>query len=473
MPRRRRVPPSPALEPLDFAAIRAEFEIPGPFPAEVETAAGDLISSDTGPRIDATDLDLVTIDPPGSKDLDQAVGIEARDPGWRVFYAIADVGAWVDPGGPIDLEARRRTQTHYCPDLRVPLHPHALGENAASLLPDGPRPAALWTIDVGADGTTTAVDVVRALVRSRAQLTYGEVQASIDDGSVRTGLAEFPALGAALLADAFRRNAINLGLPEQEVETTADGGWTLRTRTDLAIEEWNAQVSLLTGRAAATLMAEHGVGLLRTLPEPDPAEFPRFQRVAASLGIEWPEGTHPGAVLASLDTSRPRHGAFADLCSELLRGAGYTVVSGTDGEVPGHAGVGAPYAHVTAPLRRLVDRFTTEICLALVANDPVPVWVLDSLEGLPELMTEGDRRSRKLERAVIDATEAFVLAPQIGSVFPAAVMEGGETYGTVVLDDPAVQARCDTPRLELGEEIHVRCTEADVAERRVRFERTS
>jgi exoribonuclease R len=94
----------------------------------------------------------VTIDPPGSRDLDQAVAIETLPDGWRVFYAIADVAAWVDPGGAIDRTARERTQTYYSPDVRTPLHPPVLGEGAASLLPDGARPAALWTIDVDATG---------------------------------------------------------------------------------------------------------------------------------------------------------------------------------------------------------------------------------------------------------------------------------------------------------------------------------
>ncbi|MEZ5178333.1 MAG: RNB domain-containing ribonuclease [Acidimicrobiales bacterium] len=77
---------------------------------------------------------------------------------------------------------RGRTQTYYAPDRRVPMHPPVLGEGAASLLPDGPRPAVLWTIDVAGDGTTQAVDVRRATVRSRAQLTYADVQADLDAG---------------------------------------------------------------------------------------------------------------------------------------------------------------------------------------------------------------------------------------------------------------------------------------------------
>ncbi len=153
--------------------------------------------------------------------------------------------------------------------------------------------------------------------------------------------------------------------------------------------------------------------------------------------------------------------------------AGYTVVRVRPPADPGHAGVGAPYAHVTAPLRRLVDRFGTELCLAAGAGAPVPGWVDEALDGLPAAMVEGDRRGRALERAAIDATEALVLADRVGDVFAATVVETGPRFGTVALAEPPVRARCDARSLPLGGEVRVRCTEADVAARRVRFERVS
>ncbi|NLD77775.1 MAG: RNB domain-containing ribonuclease, partial [Acidimicrobiales bacterium] len=370
-------------------------------------------------------------------------------------------------------ETRRRTQTFYSPDQSNPLHPAAIGADAASLLPDGERPSVLWTIDVNDDGTMGDIDVRRAMVRSRAQLTYQEVHDAMAAGRAPASVAELASIGPALQADASRRGAIELGLPEQEVVPHAGGGWTLALRANLPVEEWNAQISLLTGRAAAVLMLDGGHGILRTVPAADPARFPRLRNSASSLGIEWRRSEGPGEVLARLDMANPRHAAFADLAAELLRGSGYTPINGEPLDDPGHAGVGAPYSHVTAPLRRLVDRFGSEVCIALSASKAVPGWAEEAIAELPELMREGDGLSRELERTAVDATEAFVLHQRVGEVFPAAVMETGRENGTIVIDDPAVKARCKGDDLPLGAEIHARCTEADVARRTVAFERVS
>ena len=63
----------------------------------------------------------------------------------------------------------------------------------------------------------------------------------------------------------------------------------------------------------------------------------------------------------------------------LLRGAGYATFDGQLPEQPEHAALASTYAHVTAPLRRLVDRYGLEICAALCAGDEVPQWVVDGL----------------------------------------------------------------------------------------------
>ncbi|SOC53377.1 Exoribonuclease R [Blastococcus aggregatus] len=466
-----RVPRWPAAAPAgpDFAAIRAEFDVPEEFPAAVLAAAEQRAAQPRLPELDATDLPLVTLDPVGSRDLDQAVHLARLGGGYRVTYAIADVGAVVALGGPLDGEAGRRGQTLYSPDRRTPLHPPVLSEGAASLLPGELRAAALWTIDLDADGEPLRVDLRRARVRSRAQLDYPAVQVQADAGTLPEPLALLPVIGRLLQRRAAERGAIELGTPDQSVEATPDGGWTLVLRGDLPVEGWNAQISLLTGRCAATLMLDGGRGLLRTLPPPRPSDVDSLRVLAPALGVDWPEGAAPGAVISGLDPARPGHAAFLEEAVTLLRGAAYTAFDGVPPEQPGHGGVGAPYAHVTAPLRRLVDRFGTEVCLALAAGtEPDPV-LRAALPELPALMAASDRRTRDVERAVVDATEAWLLHGREGQTFSAVVVEAEDGRGTVVLDDLAIRGRCTGEGLRPGTRIRARLEQADVVGRTVRF----
>ena len=306
-------------------------------------------------------------------------------------------------------------------------------------------------------------------MRSRAQLDYPAIQEQADAGTLPEPLALLPRIGTLLQARAAERGAIELGTPDQEVRATPDGGWTLAFRGDLPVEAWNAQISLLTGRCAAALMLDGGVGVLRTLPPPRPEDVERLRLLAPALGVEWPDGATPGAVISGLDPSDPGAAAFLDEAGILLRGAAYTPFDGTPPQQPGHGGVGAPYAHVTAPLRRLVDRFGTEVCLALAAGaEPAPE-LRAALPELPALMAASDRRTREVERAVLDATEAWVLRGREGQTFSAVVVDAEDGRGTVVLDGHAVRGRCTGEGLTPGTRVQVRLEEADVVARTVRF----
>jgi len=162
--------------------VRRELGIPADFPPDV-LAAARAATVPLSRYDDATDIPFVTIDPEGSMDLDQAVHVERRGRGYRVRYAIADVAAFVIPGGVLDAEARQRGLTLYAPDGRIPLHPAELSEGAASLLPQQERPAVVWTLDLDSDAAVRSTDVRRARIISRAQLAYDEVQRQLDDGA--------------------------------------------------------------------------------------------------------------------------------------------------------------------------------------------------------------------------------------------------------------------------------------------------
>jgi exoribonuclease R len=432
--------------------------------ADAERAARDVRLPDE----DATDVALVTVDPSGSRDLDQAVHLARDGSGYLVTYAIADVAAFVAPGSALADEAVRRGETLYFPDARVPLYPPSLSEGAASLLPGQLRPAVVWRIALDADGTATSVDVRRARVRSRAQLDYAQVERDADAGTVDPALALLPEIGTRRQALARQRHAINLDLPAQEVERDGDG-WRLVFRRPLAVEDYNAELSLLTGMCAARLMLDHRHGILRTLPEPDERTVASLRRTALALGVDWPAGAAPGDVLARLDRGDPRQVALIDHAGALLRGAAYTAFVDSMPDVQTHAGIGAPYAHVTAPLRRLVDVYASEVCLALSAGTDVPAWVDARLAELPVTMREADQRAHAIDHAVVDMTEAWLLWERVGEQFEVLVIDADEHAATVLLDDPPVRARCSGERLPIGQRISATLVEADVERRTVRF----
>ena len=466
-------PPLATTLQQGIADIKREQALPLAFPPEVEALAAQVAATPRLPELDRTDIALVTIDPPGSMDLDQALHVERSGDGFRLHYAIADVAAFVTAGDAIDLEAHRRGETLYGADAKVPLHPKALSEGAASLLPGQLRPALLWTIDVDPGGEISTVDVRRARVRSRARLDYDGVQADIDGGRADPMWALVRALGELRKARERRRGGISLPLPEQEIHIDEGGQWTLDFRARKPVEDWNEQLSLLTGMAAARLMVRAKVGVLRTLPKPEPWAIDRLRRTAKALGIAWPDALSYPEFIDSLDPSQPRHVAMMVASTSVLRGAAYVSFNGEVPAQPMHWPLAAEYAHATAPLRRLVDRYSGETCVALCAGQPVPAWVLAALPALPATMQQADQRASRFERAVLDLVEAATLSSRIGEVFDGSIVElqhDDPTRGVVVLREPAIEApvSADAP-LPLGDRVRVRLVEADPARRSTRF----
>ncbi|WP_433622602.1 RNB domain-containing ribonuclease [Nocardia sp. CA-120079] len=557
--------------PVDFGAIRSEFGLASAYPAAATAAARDAIDAFAGTRADRTDIPFVTIDPPGAMDLDQAVHIERTSSGFTVHYAIADVGAVVDPAGPLAQEAGARGQTFYLPDGIVPLHPPILSENSASLLPDQTRPAALWTIECDENAEPQRFTVIRATVRSRARLDYASVQADADTNRLHPSIAALPEFGKRRIEAGLARGAIGLRLPAQSVirDDKAVGHWRLVVEPRTAADDWNEQISLLTGMCAAQIMLNgtgsdgapsvgERIALLRTMPPPIDSAIASMRRTAAALGVDWPTEQSVGRMLAGLDPNAPATLVLMSEATGLLRGAGYTVLDGAvagangsgagaqssgrmrsagdtpstgdaeslggsgapdrSGSVGGagapgstgavggvgslgsagtvggkgsvgggrtgaklastaqtannlqHSAIGAPYAHVTAPLRRLADRFATEICLARCTGTEVPQWVRDGLLPTAESMKRSDSLAGKVERACIDLTESTLLAERSGSIFEAVVVReaNGTRPAEVFIADPPVVGPCIGAPPE-GEQVQVRLVAADPTTRKISF----
>lgn len=444
-----------------FKAIRREFEVPEVFPPEVVVEARSSADAAELPDRDETAVPFITVDPPTSMDLDQAMCIERRGDGYRVRYAIADVPAFVRAGGAVDAEARRRGQTVYCPDARVQLHPSELSEGAASLLPGQVRPAFVWDMTLAADGEGTAVEVYRAMVRSVRRYDYEQVQRDVDAGTAEECLVLLKEVGEKRVLLERKRGGAALPMPEQEVEEGENGRFRISFRPLLPSEDWNAQISLLTGMGAADLMLRGEVGILRTMPPPHPRDLERFRRRAAAAGVDWPEDVSYGELLRSLDHTNPLHLALIHEATTLFRGAGYTAFDGVPPAQPEHSAVANPYAHVTAPLRRLVDRFGLVVCEALSAGREVPAWVREALPTLPETMTASDRRTNGVERSCTDAVEAAELQPYVGRTLEGVVVDENQKGVVVQLVELAVVAKA-SGAARAGETVTLRVDAVDI-----------
>lgn len=231
-----------------LAQIRHQYQVPAEFPDEVLQAAAAAARREPTEHVDRTDVPFVTLDPESSTDLDQAFTI-TRDRATDALllqYAIADVAWFVRDGDAVDTEAWQRGMTLYLPDGKAGLYPPVLAEAAASLLPDGPRPAVVFHVRLAPDGIATLDGAERAIVRTRAKLAYDRVtEADLPDG--------FGEFARRMEAAEVARGAAPVDPPEQVVKRNTHG-YRLAFRPRLASETANAALSLATNMAVADAM---------------------------------------------------------------------------------------------------------------------------------------------------------------------------------------------------------------------------
>lgn len=480
-----------------LAALRTELELPGEYPEDALKEAREAVERQVLPDLDLTHIPFVTIDPASSTDLDQALFIERNGSGYRVSYAISDVPSFVRPGGALDAETRQRGQTFYVPDGRIPLHPEVISEQAGSLLAHQECAAFVWEFALDSEAEVSEVAVRRARMRSRAKLNYKAVQAELDAGTASPVLQLLREVGLKRVELERKRDGASLNTPDQEIVQVSDGGgYRIVAAPPLPVEDWNAQISVMTGMAAAQLMLDGKVGILRTMPEPDERSLLHFKRQTAALGKPWDGEVSYGEYLRTLDAGDPRQLAILHSAGLLFRGAGYTPFDGSVPHNAKQAAIGAPYAHTTAPLRRLIDRFVLVICEALSNGTEIPGWARTALPSLPEIMATSDQLAARMERLALDTVEAALLVNHIGQEFDAVVISGSKPgrnndngdpgnpnggngngkngngrgpYGVIQIADPAVTAKCDG-ELESGTKIRVKLLRADIASREIAFE---
>ena len=446
-----------------LAAIRAQYAIPAEFPPEVLAEAEATKNRAPTAHADWTDRSFVTLDPATSTDLDQAFVIEPAGADLILHYALADIGWFVPAGGAMEAEAWKRSLTLYLPDDRARLYPAALSEAAASLLPDGPRPAIVASVRCAGDGAVRLEGMTRALVRSRAKLAYESV-----DVAAVPHLAEF---AARMQRGEDARGAARVDPPEQEVERQADGAFRLTFRPWLPSETANAALSLAANMAIADALFAAKTGLFREMAPPDARAIARLRNTARALGLAWPDNATLPQFERTIDPAARAGAAFQLAVRRAGSGAHYLPFA--EGHVPWHAALGATYTHATAPMRRLADRYVLEAVLAIANGRPLPAACADAFVRLPKVMDKADAREGAVERAVIGLAETALLHGHEGETFAAVVTDLDERGARIQLCDRPVVSRVDAHRVASGDDLRVRLVEADPVKRILRFERVN
>ena len=467
-----------------LADIRRTNELPSEFSADVLAEADAAVAAgvDRTNRLDYTDEHFATLDPASSTDLDQAFALTLAADTFVLRYAIADVGAVVPRGSALEAEAWKRASTLYLPDYKIPQYPRQLSEGGASLLPNVDRPAIILTVALGPDLVPLLRSVERAVIRSKAKLAY-EMCSPADAHPL------LPAFAARMAESDRVRGADRVQRPEQEIEhdPSAPGELHLRFRALTESERANAAMSLAANLAVASLFVARGFGLFRDLDAPTRRDVESLRRTAKGLGLAWADDEDLRVVLRRLRPDDPIDATFSIAVRRAGGGAVYRTYrpTGPGGELrsgtktgspagPWHAAMGAPYAHATAPLRRLADRYVLDLAVALMSDGPKPTDAAfndaATLDRLPPVMAAVGSLASRVERDCIDLVEAVTLLGREGEVFNGVVAEDAGPTSVVHLLDEGIRIRLRLHDAVAGDALRLRLVTADPAKRTLTFE---
>jgi ribonuclease R len=417
---------------VSLVAIHAH-SIRNEFAPEVLAEAEKAKPATLKGREDWRDLPLVTIDPPDAKDHDDAVhAVADSDPGnpdgFIVTVAIADVAAYVRPGGVLDREALERGNSVYFPDRVVPMLPERISNDLCSLVPHQPRPALAVRMVIGADGRKKSHSFHRVMMRSAAKLSYQQAQDAIDRRPDDTTgpildplLRPLWAAYGCVAGERDRRGPLSLDLPERKIVLKADGTVDRifvpeRLEAHRLIEEF----MILANVAAAETLEKAGSPLVyRVHDEPSLEKMRGLGEVLASVGYKLPKdgALRPALfnrILAGFQGSE--HQIFVN--EVVLRSQAQAVYAADNA---GHFGLNLRrYAHFTSPIRRYADLIVHRAlirALGLGSDGLPPDMDRKELTEISEQISAAERRAMAAERETVERLIAFHLADRVGAAF--------------------------------------------------------
>lgn len=450
---------------VDTLAIKYEYGLPGDFADDtLEASRSEAEAFDESipaERRDLTGTVIITIDPTTARDFDDAISLRRIDNGhWELGVHIADVSHFVRPKTALDREAYDRATSVYLPDEVIPMLPEIISNNLASLQPDKVRYAMTAVLEFTPDGAPIACETFKSAIKSCRRFTYEEVDAYlverklVDDDSATASVAkaagvETPTMAPEvdrLLSDMhelamtlrrrrFERGALELSMPEVEIDLDNDGRVSgahveQNTESHQIIEEF----MLAANEAVARQLAEAGLVFLRRIHgAPDPRKARALTEFVRSLGLPSSNLQDRFELQELLDRVQgdPRQLAVNYASLRSMQKAVYSP------EDEGHYALASDcYCHFTSPIRRYPDLTVHRLLDALnkhqAGEGPKPVQELGELLRQGDHCSEREQRAASAERDLIKVKLLNYLSDKIGLDMEG-VITGVEKFGVFIM----------------------------------------
>jgi ribonuclease R len=453
---------------VDTLSIIHEFDLPGEFAEDaLEEARRQAKQFDEAisptplgaPRVDLTGETVITIDPATARDFDDAISLTQRENGHLLLGVhIADVSHFVQPKSPLDREAFDRATSVYLPDRVIPMLPEVISNNLASLQPHRIRYALTAQIEFTPAGIPVATEFFKSAIKSCRRFTYEEVDAWIARQGAKGAkgakkkvppasprpktkavgkipakvdqlLGRMYALAMTLRKRRFARGALELSMPEIEIDLDAEGrvsGAHLEenTQSHQIIEEF----MLAANEAVARQLADQGLAFLRRVHgAPDPRKLKALTAFVKELGIQTESLENRFALQKLLDDVQgdPRQHAVNYAVLRSMQRAVYSP------EDEGHYALASDcYCHFTSPIRRYPDLTIHRLIEDVLVKKP-PQQQLETLFAQGDHCSEREQRATSAERELTKVKLLNHLSDKVGLEMDG-VVTGVESFGMFV-----------------------------------------
>ncbi len=349
----------------EIKSIIHQYQLPEEFEKDcldqASQAAAKFDPQKLDKREDITKKTIITIDPPDSKDFDDAISLEKDNNGnWVLGIHIADVSSFVTPDSPLGEEARQRGNSIYLPAKTIPMLPEILSNGICSLQPQQKRFCKTAYITYDQNAKILSRRFANSLICSTKRLTYLQADKILKG---RTGIAEPPViellknmetLSRAIEKRRRENGMIHLDLPETELIMDKSGRVVDAQPADDCYPHTMIEMFMVEANdAVAAFFDKRNIPLMRRIhPDPDPLTMKNLAKVVKTFGVSMPRKPDRADIQNLLAAVK---GADCSFAVNMLVLRSFSKAQYSPLRVGHFALASTNYCHFTSPIRRYAD----------------------------------------------------------------------------------------------------------------------